>query len=56
MSFKPFRLKLTYSSAPMPEPEDENGEEMVSMNKPAILNEIASLGGDMVKRIEINRS
>jgi U3 small nucleolar RNA-associated protein 22 len=56
LDFKPFRLKLSYSSLPLPEPHDGNGEPRVTINKPAILSEIAFLGGDMIEKIDVNRS
>ncbi|KAK2757848.1 hypothetical protein FQN54_004254 [Arachnomyces sp. PD_36] len=51
---KKWGLKLLYSTAPNPSHLKENTEEAyVTINKPAILNEISALGGTMVKRVEM---
>ncbi|MCJ1390843.1 hypothetical protein MMC18_003704 [Xylographa bjoerkii] len=48
---RPWKVGLGYSSVPMG--EGEGGEAVVGINKTAILNDIARLGGDMVARIEV---
>lgn len=50
-----FKVNLAYVAKPVEE-KDGEGEEAknVEINKPAILAEIARLGGDMVSRIEIH--
>lgn len=47
---KSFALKRGYSSCPLKSPDDE-----ITLNKTGILNEIASLGGNLVEKIEVNR-
>ncbi|KAH0562575.1 hypothetical protein GP486_002742 [Trichoglossum hirsutum] len=55
---RPWKVNLSYSTKPMVSQEeadeDENPEEVARLvvNKTAILNEIARLGGDMISRIE----
>ena len=51
---KPFALKRGYSSYPTKSTRDnEDDEDAITLNKTGILNEIASLGGDLVDKIEI---
>ncbi len=47
---RPWKVKLSYSTVPVVQPEGE--EAMVSINKTAILNDVARLGGDMVLEVE----
>ena len=49
---RPWKLKLNYSTLPMPSLGCE-GIEGVEINKTAILNDITRLGRDMVSRIEL---
>jgi len=56
MESRPFRLKLNCSSAPLPGSQNGDADERVTINKPAILSEIAALGGDMIKKIDVNRA
>ena len=49
-----WKLNLTYSAVPK-QSKGEDGVQAV-INKEAILAEIARLGGDMIERIETNRS
>jgi U3 small nucleolar RNA-associated protein 22 len=55
-----WKLKLAYSSVPVASTaksgEDDAEDVDVRINKEAILNEIARLGGDMISRIEVNRN
>jgi len=53
---KAWQLNTTYSSMPqLPEGSTGPGREYVIMNKSAILNDIARLGGHLISRIEIVR-
>jgi len=66
---RPWKVNLPYSTIPVPGCEkhgksaenDEEGAEIgepqgaLVINKPAILNEIARLGGDLVEWIQVNR-
>jgi len=47
---RPWKVKLGYSSVPVPEEGTD-----VEVNKNAILNEIARLGGEVVHGIEVNK-
>ena len=49
-----WKLKLGYSSKPTDE-SDEGSELTVDVNREAILNEMARLGGDLVRSIEVRR-
>ncbi|EEH40078.1 U3 small nucleolar RNA-associated protein [Paracoccidioides lutzii Pb01] len=52
---RPWGLKIRYSIVPSNvEGSDEDGTELIP-NKSAILNEIAALGGELVKKIQVNR-
>lgn len=55
MTPKTWGLKMAYSTAPEPHSEKDNTGTGVSVNKPAILNEISVLGGKIVKKIKVNR-
>jgi U3 small nucleolar RNA-associated protein 22 len=52
---RPWKVNLTYSTIPSVRKTDgEEGEEAsVSINKAAILNDIARLGGDLVAKIDV---
>lgn len=57
---RPWKLKLGYSIIPVvskdkKESEDEEKRVDVKINKVAILNEIARLGGKMIVKIEVNK-
>lgn len=47
---RPWKVNLSFSTLPFAQPEGQ--EAMISINKTAILNDIARLGGDMVSRVE----
>ncbi|KAK2747268.1 hypothetical protein FQN57_002166 [Myotisia sp. PD_48] len=47
---RPFGLKVSFSSLPR---KDKEGKEEVSLNKTAILNEIASIAGDIISSIQV---
>lgn len=47
---RPWKVNMSYSTLPFAQSEGE--ETMISINKSAILNDIARLGGDMVSRVE----
>ena len=55
-----WKLKLAYSSVPvMTTTKSEEGDAEavdVKINKEAMLNEIARLGGDLISKIEVNRN
>jgi len=55
-----WKLKLAYSTVPVvttaKSGEGDAGAVEVKINKEAILNEIARLGGDLISRIEVNRN
>ncbi|KAI9752797.1 MAG: hypothetical protein M4579_005472 [Chaenotheca gracillima] len=64
---RPWKVNLTYSTRPVlghmggvngtekQEDAESSGEEShLDFNKPAVLNEIARLGGDMISRIELH--
>ena len=55
---RPWKVNLTYSTIPSVKTRGEGkGEEaQVFVNKAAILNDIARLGGDMITKIDIKRS
>jgi len=58
---RPWKLKLGYSTIPVvtaQKGDSEGGERQVDVqiNKAAILNEIARLGGDMVVKIDVKKS
>ncbi|KAI5283380.1 hypothetical protein KEM54_002173, partial [Ascosphaera aggregata] len=44
-------LKIGYSTVP----KTSESKDLLSLNKSAILNEIAILGGDLIQKIEVNR-
>ncbi|KAL8832408.1 MAG: hypothetical protein Q9191_000280 [Dirinaria sp. TL-2023a] len=46
---RPWKVNIPYSTMPMM----EDGEENITINKPATLHDIAKLGGDLVTRIEM---
>ncbi|KAI9707269.1 MAG: hypothetical protein M1836_000229 [Candelina mexicana] len=48
---RPWKVQLTYSTEPSY--GGAKGEEQISINKAAILNEIARLGGDLIDRIDV---
>ncbi|KAI9788706.1 MAG: hypothetical protein M1835_002138 [Candelina submexicana] len=50
-SSRPWKVQLTYSTEPSY--RGAKGEEQISINKSAILNEIARLGGDLIDRIDV---
>ncbi|KAL1958471.1 hypothetical protein VTO42DRAFT_4335 [Malbranchea cinnamomea] len=54
---KSFALKRGYSTCPVKATSapDGDSEGEITLNKTAILNEIATLGGDLVEKIEVNR-
>lgn len=65
-SSRKWKINLAYSTIPEIECESTNsndgeladGQEergTVIINKPAILNEIARLGGELIEKIEVNR-
>ncbi|KAI1006142.1 U3 small nucleolar RNA-associated protein 22 [Podosphaera aphanis] len=54
ISPRSFKVNLSYSTKILK--NKENTTDMIVINKPAILAEIARLGGDMVKRIQIEKS
>lgn len=47
-----WKVNIRYSTRPTQQSED--GDEMISINQVATLNDIARLGGDMVSKVEIN--
>ncbi|PGH16087.1 hypothetical protein AJ80_05302 [Polytolypa hystricis UAMH7299] len=51
-----WNLKIGYSTIPIP-PENDGSEpeDKVTLNKTGTLNEIATLGGDLVEKIQMNR-
>ena len=49
---RPWKVNLTYSTRPVREFGEGTDEPALAINKPAILNEIAWLGGHLVTRIE----
>jgi U3 small nucleolar RNA-associated protein 22 len=61
MQRRPFRINLPTSYNPAAgqkrakgaEDEDAEEEELVDVNKDAILSEIARIGGDLVEKIEV---
>ncbi|KAI9680779.1 MAG: hypothetical protein M1817_004219 [Caeruleum heppii] len=51
---RPWKVNQSYSTVPLaPEGGDETAR--ININKPAILNDIARLGGDLITRIELHR-
>lgn len=50
---RPWKINVSYST--MPVPQAGEAEPMISINKAAILNDIALLGGDLVSRVESMR-
>ncbi|KAH0612567.1 uncharacterized protein H6S33_008947 [Morchella sextelata] len=52
-----WKVNLTYSTSPIAErsDKDDGNDAKLVINKKAILNEIARLGGELVKNIEVNR-
>ena len=55
---RPWKVNLTYSTIPNVEINGDKGGEdaQVFVNKAAILNDIARLGGDMIAKIDIKQS
>ncbi|KAK5173186.1 U3 snoRNP protein [Saxophila tyrrhenica] len=52
-SSRPWTLHLSYSTTPLKSADKEKAQ--AEVNRDAILAEIACLGGDMVRRVEVNR-
>jgi U3 small nucleolar RNA-associated protein 22 len=50
-----WKPNVGFSSLPMPKEDDEEGELTVGLNKAAVLNEVARIGGELVKGITVNR-
>ena len=50
---RPWKVNVSYSTMPVVQPREE--EPMITINKTAILNDIARLGGDLVSRVEVMR-
>ena len=54
---RPWKVNLTYSTIPSVKERDGEGEEgSVSINKAAILNDIARLGGDLISKIDVKQA
>ena len=53
-SAKAWRVNLPYSTVPARAGEENDVQ--ATINKEAILSEIARLGGDLIERIEVHRS
>lgn len=53
---RPWKVNLTYSTIPSVKKDGGDGEEdFVLINKAAILNDIARLGGDLIAKIDVNQ-
>ena len=48
-----WKINLTYSTMPML--NTEGAQQMITINKPATLHDIARLGGDLISRIEVKK-
>ncbi|MCJ1250264.1 hypothetical protein MMC30_007490 [Trapelia coarctata] len=54
---RPWKVNLTYSTIPSVKKKDGDAEEAsISINKTAILNDIARLGGDLISKMEVKQA